>query len=53
MTASRVAEADHTVNGILAMEVCNALAAFLCVESFVNQAKAHFDCPSRTIRGTS
>jgi hypothetical protein len=52
MATSRVAEADRAVNGIIAMEVSHALAAFLCVESIVNEAEANVDGRGRTIRWT-
>jgi hypothetical protein len=43
---------DRTVNGIVAVEAGNPLAAFLCVEGIVNEAEANIDISSRTIGWT-
>jgi hypothetical protein len=52
MAAGWVAEAHCTVNGIVAVEASNALAAFRCVEGFVDEAEANLDGSGITIGWT-
>ena len=52
MATSRVAEADRSVDSIIAVEVSDALATFLCVESVVDEAEANVDGSGRTVGWT-
>ena len=52
MATGWIAEADSAVDGIVAVEAGNALAAFLCVERFVDEAEANVDGPGIAIGWT-
>lgn len=52
MATGWIAEADSAVDGIVAVEAGNALAAFLCVEGFIDKAESNVDGSGTTIGWT-
>ena len=52
MATGWIAEADSAVDGIVAVEAGNALAAFLCVEGFIDKAESNVDGSGITIGRT-